>query len=356
MIHQLDLAAKGIEIPAREIYNPDGPSLVDGVCRVGGGTGSFVSPQGLILTNHHVAFDGVQAVSTTDQDYLTKGFAAARLEDELPAKDYVCRITVGYRDVSSEILSAVDAGGDPIARGRAIMLRSRELVAAAEQENPGRKAAVSEMFQGSSYVLFLYQEIPDVRLVCVPPRAVGEYGGEDDNWIWPRHTGDFSFLRAYVGPDGNPAPFSRDNVPFQPRKHLMVEPRGVQEGDAVFLLGYPGRTYRHQSSWYIESEKSIRLPFYADLFREQIAYMNELSAKDAAVALALAPDIKGRANVRKNYDGKLLGISRLDLVAVRRAEEDELMEWLEADQARFRRYGDFMSEVKEAYEEELADG
>ncbi len=355
-IGSLDLKAKGIEIPASEIWNSSRASLVDAVCRVGGATGSFVSSDGLILTNHHVAFRGVQSISTPENNYLRDGFAAKNKKDERSARGYTCRITVGYRDVSAEVLAAGEKVDDPAARSRAVRAAMERIAKKAEKENDGLTAEVSEMFQGSSYVLFLYQVIRDVRLVCVPPRAVGEYGGEEDNWVWPRHTGDFAFLRAYVAPDGTPAAYSPDNVPFHPKRWLEVNPKGVSEGDAVFLLGYPGRTYRHQSSWFLEVEERIRLPFYSGLFAEEIDAMEDASAKDPAAALALSTEIKGKANVEKNFRGKLLGMKRLGLVQKRRNEELEMMDYIEADPARGKQIGDVLGDLEAIYREILAEG
>ncbi len=208
-IHRLDLKSKGLQIPVDAIYQPDHVSLVDGICSLGGCTGSFVSPDGLILTNHHCAFNAIQDASTPERNYLENGFLAATRGQEVPAKGFTVRITESYRDVSSEVLSAVQPGADAASRARAIEKRTKELVLDTEARNPGKRAEVAEMFIGKSYVLFIYTYLKDVRLVFAPPRGIGNFGGETDNWVWPRHTGDFSFFRAYVGPDGNRRPTRR---------------------------------------------------------------------------------------------------------------------------------------------------
>ncbi|MFT7616754.1 MAG: hypothetical protein ACI97A_000383 [Planctomycetota bacterium] len=349
MVHKLDLVKAGIKVPASEIFNDKKPSLVDAICRVGGATGSFVSDTGLILTNHHVAFDAVSKASTPEQDYLHDGFVANTLADEVIAQGYTARITVGYRDVSKEVLSVITPEMSPVERSRAVAAKRRTIVTQAKKDTPSLDAEVAEMFQGRNYVLFQYELLKDVRMVVVPPRSVGEYGGETDNWIWPRHTGDFAFLRAYVGPDGNPAPYSKENIPFRPKRFLKINAKGVSSGDAVFLLGYPGSTFRHQSAAFVAHDQFIKMPFVADLYEERIRLMENLSANDRGLRLKLGPQIKGLANTMKNYRGKLLGLSRLNLVAKKKAEEQELMKWIEATEERRKNYGQVLARVNEIY-------
>ena len=266
-IHKLDLRSKGLEIEPAAIYNPDSISLIDGICKLDGCTGSFVSPKGLILTNHHCAYGAIQTASSLEHDYIQDGFMAQSPSHEIQAKGYTVRITESYRDVSVEVLSAVTTEMDFAERTKAIDKKIKQIVKAAENNQPGKRAEVSEMFSGRTYVLFIYTYLKDVRLVYAPPRSIGEFGGEIDNWMWPRHNGDFSFMRAYVAADGSPAEYSPDNVPYQPKKYLQVAPEGVDEGDFVFIFGYPGRTYRHRTSHYLAYEQDIRMPYVADLYQ-----------------------------------------------------------------------------------------
>lgn len=350
-IHKIDLKAKGLKIDARDVYNPNGVSLIDAIVMVGGCTGSFVSDEGLILTNHHCAFGAVQSASTKEKDYITDGFLATSREEEIPARGYTVRITESYRDVSREVLSVVKESMDLAERTKAIEKKTRELEAEAEKQNPGKRAEVSEMFAGRNYVLFVYAFFRDVRLVYVPPRAIGEFGGEHDNWVWPRHTGDFSFMRVYVGPDGASAEYSKENVPYQPKKFLKVQPKGVEDGDFVFILGYPGRTYRHRTSHYLAYEEAIRMPFVADLFEQQIRFMEELGKSDRAVAIKHDSRIKSLANVMKNYQGKLKGLDRLGLVARKQAEERELQKFIDAAPKRRSIYGNVLNDIAGVYAE-----
>jgi len=202
-IDRLSLKDQGLNLSAGEIFNPDQTCLVDGICRVNGCTGSFVSSSGLIITNHHCAYRAIQSASSPKNDWLKNGFFGKTLEEEIPAPGYVVRITESYRDVSREVLSVVTDQMTSVERTKAIEKRRKELEKQAEEAAPGMRADIAEMFAGRTYVLFMYTYIRDVRLVFAPPSAIGNFGGAVDNWEWPRHTGDFSFMRAYVAPDGS---------------------------------------------------------------------------------------------------------------------------------------------------------
>ncbi|MBN2264556.1 MAG: S46 family peptidase [Candidatus Aminicenantes bacterium] len=353
-IGKLDLRAKGLEIEPEEIFSPDRVGLVYGIVQVGA-TGSFVSPDGLILTNHHVAFGPAQAASTSDRDYIRDGFLARTRGEEIEARGMTARITESFRDVSADVLRAVKPSMSPEARTKAVEQRMKEIVAAAEKAAPGKRADVSEMFPGKTYVLFLYTYLRDIRLVYVPPSSIGNFGGEVDNWMWPRHTGDFSFLRAYVGPDGAPAEFAEGNVPYTPKRFLKVAPEGVRENDFVFLLGYPGRTYRHATSHFLAYEEEIRMPYVADWYAWQIDLMERMGEADRAVALKHASRIKGLANTMKNYRGKLQGMKRVGIVASKKDEEKRLGSFIAADKDLAARYGDLLDKFAAVYDEMRAD-
>jgi len=342
-ILKLDLRSKGLQIDPAEIYGKD-QSLVFAIVSVGA-TGSFVSQDGLFVTNHHVAFGAVQAASTKEHDYIRDGFLARTRTEEIQARGMTARITESFQDISKEVLSAAGPRMEFAARSKALEKRTKEIVARAERENPGKRAEVAEMFTGKTYILFLYTYLKDIRLVYVPPQSIGNFGGEEDNWMWPRHTGDFSFLRAYVAPDGSPADYSADNVPFRPKRHLRVEPRGVGEGDFVFLLGYPGRTYRHSTASYLVYEEEVRMPYVADWYAWQIDLMEKMGAEERGVELMHAARIKGLANTMKNYRGKLKGMRRLGLVARRLEEERALQKFIDADEKRRAQYGTVLVEI-----------
>ncbi|TKC59237.1 S46 family peptidase [Pedobacter hiemivivus] len=348
-IHKLDLKKAGLKINQNEIYNPNGTSLVDALVNVGGCTGSFISNQGLIITNHHCAFSAVQLASTPEHDYLTNGFVAATHEQEIEAKDLTCRITDSYEDVSDRILGAVAQITDPSSRLKLINDAMKNIAVEAEKKDPSIQAEVSEMFIGKTYVLFKYKTIQDVRLVYVPNRQVGEYGGETDNWVWPRHTGDFSFMRAYVSPDGKPAKYAKNNIPYTPKKFLKVNPNGTNEEDFVFILGYPGRTFRHRPAQFIEYQQQFVLPYVSNLYDFQNTTMENAGKKDKATEIKLATRIKRNANVLKNYRGKLQGLKGIDLISQKKTEDAALAKFINNNVDVKARYGNLMSDIDNLY-------
>lgn len=355
-IRKLDLKDAGLKIDIDEVYNPDGVSLVDALVNVGGCTGSFISPEGLIITNHHCAFGAVQRASTVENNYLENGFLAKTKEMEIPAAGLTCRITESYRDVTEEVLNAASEEKDINIRAEAISNKIKEIVAMEEEKDTTIQARVSEMFTGQSYVLFRYKVINDVRLVYVPPRAIGEFGGESDNWVWPRHTGDFSFMRAYVAPDGSSKPYSKDNVPYQPKKYLKVNPNGVKDGDFIFILGYPGRTFKHQPSGFLVYQQQYQLPYISKLYAWIIDRLLEEGKDNPEIALNVSSRIKGLANVEKNYRGKLVGLERLNLVDMKKKEEKNLQEFIDSKPELKEKYGNVLSEINNVYSEILGSG
>ena len=348
-ISKLDLKKAGLKIDQKDIYNPNGVSLIDALVNVGGCTGSFISDEGLIITNHHCAFSAVQQASTPEKDYLTNGFVARERGQEIEAKGLTCRITDSYEDVSSRVLGAVANENDPSNRIRIINEQMKSIAEEAEKEDSSIKAEVSEMFIGKSYVLFRYKTIQDVRLVYIPQRSIGEFGGETDNWVWPRHTGDYSFMRAYVAPDGSPAKFSKDNVPYKPKKFLKVNPKGVNEEDFVFILGYPGRTFRHRPAQFIKYQEDFLLPYVSELYDFQNKVMEEAGKKDKALEIKLATRIKRNANVMKNYRGKLKGLSGLQLVEQKKKEDEALAQFINSNAEAKQKYGTLMPDIDKLY-------
>ncbi|MFA6277184.1 MAG: S46 family peptidase [Pedobacter sp.] len=350
-IHKLDLKKAGLKIDQNEVYNPNGISLVDALVNVGGCTGSFVSNDGLIITNHHCAFSAVQLASTPEHDYLNNGFVANGREQEIEAKGLTCRITDSYEDVSDKVLGAVAQVQDPASRLQLINNVMKNIVIEAEKKDPSIKAEVSEMFIGKSYVLFRYKTIQDVRLVYVPNRKIGEYGGETDNWVWPRHTGDFSFMRAYVSKDGKPAKYSKNNVPYTPKKFLKVNPNGTNEEDFVFILGYPGKTFRHRPAEFIDYQQKYLLPYVSELYDFQNTTMENVGKRDKITELKLATRIKRNANVMKNYRGKLKGIKGIDLVAQKRQEDASLAQFINNNVDVKAQYGNLMTDIDQLYKQ-----
>ena len=350
-IHKLDLQKAGLKIDPNEVYNPNGISLVDALVNVSGCTGSFVSNDGLIITNHHCAFSAVQLASTPEKDYLNNGFVAKEREQELEGKGLTCRITDSYEDVSDQVLGAAAAIDDPSSRLQIINNAMKNIVIEAEKKDPTIKAEVSEMFIGKTYVLFRYKMILDVRLVYIPNRKIGEYGGETDNWVWPRHTGDYSFMRAYVAKDGSPAKYAKNNVPYTPKKFLKVNPNGTNEEDFVFILGYPGKTFRHRPAAFINYQQKYLLPYTSELYDFQNTTMESIGKRDKATELKLATRIKKNANVMKNYRGKLTGLKAIELINQKKQEDAALAQFINTNVEVKARYGDLMEKIDLLYQQ-----
>lgn len=345
-LDKVDLVKAGLKIDPKEIYNTNGVSLVDALVHLGGCTGSFISPTGLIITNHHCAFGAITNASSVEKNYLQNGFLAKTQLEEYPAKGYTCKIIESYQDVSDIVLGAVKNVTDPIERTKLMTQKMKELSDAATSEAESTVADVSEMFVGKTYVLFKYRIIRDVRLVYAPPQSIGNFGGETDNWVWPRHTGDFSIMRAYVSPDGKSVPYSKDNVPYKPRKFLKINPNGVEEEDFVFMLGYPGRTYRHRPSFYLQYQQNYLLPYISNLYQYAIQTMEDLSSDNDSLRLAFANRIKGLANTMKNYQGKLKGLRKINLVEQKEEEERQMQSFILSDPALKAKYANLLDEIR----------
>lgn len=318
-IQNIDLAKAGINLKANEIFSENGGAISDALVRLGGCTGSFISKEGMIITNHHCVFGSVSRLSTPEQNYLRDGFYAsekrAELHTGLPAK-----ITINSSDVSESVLNGVSSlTGD--ARTLKLSINIKSIIQAEERKDSTYTYEISEMFEGRQYFLFKYLTLLDVRLVYVPPRYIGEFGAETDNWEWPRHTGDFSIVRAYVGKDGKPSKYNKENVPFNPKRHLKINPNGTADDDPVFILGYPGRTYRHQPFQFVKHQYQYFMPEVVDWFSWRIDKMYEISNGDEGKYLSFAGTIKGLANTEKNFRGKIQGLTRTTVLGDKQAQD-----------------------------------
>jgi len=239
-LNERDMQKMGLQLTAEEIYSINHSSIKDAIVQFGGGcTAEIVSGQGLVLTNHHCGYGAIAELSTPENDYLTNGFWAATQQQELKPGELSVRFFVRMDDVTQRILGVVDDTMTEADRERAV---NREIAKIEQENNEGGKYTVSvrSFYEGNEYYYFVYQDYPDVRLVGTPPNSIGKFGGDTDNWEWPRHTGDFSLFRVYADRDGNPAPYSADNVPLQPKHHLTVSLNGYTADDFAMILGYPG--------------------------------------------------------------------------------------------------------------------
>ncbi|MBN2264886.1 MAG: S46 family peptidase [Candidatus Aminicenantes bacterium] len=341
MPHQmkdLNLKALGLRMDPGELYKTDGTGLMSAVVNLGGGTGEFVSPEGLVLTNHHVAYGAIQRASSKAKNYIADGFMARTRGEEIPAQGYTVGALLGYEDVTAKVNAFFKPKMTPRQRYDAYDKAQKELVAAGEKAGPDLRCTLASMYSGNAYYLYTFKQIRDVRLVYAPPQDLGNYGGEVDNWMWPRHTCDFSFLRAYVAPDGTAADYSPSNVPYKPKVWLKLSLDGFKEGDFTFVMGYPGRTYRNFSLAELKADQENM----AERIEETEALIDfyEAAGKDdKEVEIRYASRLRGLYNGLKNRQGKLEGFVKYDLVAKKAAQEKELLDWIAAEPSRAKMYG-----------------
>ena len=329
-----ELKSRGIALTAKELWDGAGGGLLSAVADLGGCTASFVSPGGLLVTNHHCAFGAIQLASTPEKNYLRDGFVARSRSEEVEARGGASRVSVLLRteDVTARVRgpeSAFQKATTDLARYEAVERARKEIVAACEKEE-GIRCAVSPFWDGAEYRLMTRLELRDVRLVYAPPRGVGDFGGEEDNFRWPRHTGDFTFLRAYVSPAGKPADFAKENVPYRPKSWIRVSPSGIREGDAVMIGGYPGRTLRHLTASAVESWESWQFPLRSRTNAALIAILEAEGKKDPGVALKVASQIKSLGNGETNARGQIEGLRRNGILARTRQEDAALAAFLAA--------------------------
>jgi hypothetical protein len=355
MVGKLPLAQlkkRGFELKPEDVWSTTNPSLKDAIVQISiGGTGSFVSADGLILTNHHVAFAAITAASTTEHDYITNGFLAKSRAEEIPARNYTISVTQDYKDVTAEMLSAVKPEMTADQRQAALNVKKAEIEKAAlnGREKEGIRTVVTPATEGLQYFLYTYLTIRDVRLVYGVPKMIGYFGGDPDNFEWPRHCGDFTFLRAYVGPDGKPAAHGKDNVPFKPKKFLSINAGGIKEGDFTMVMGYPGSTFRYRESYSVEHRQNFQLPDQIATLRQQIETLTKLGERDPAMKIRVADTIFSLSNSLKAFEGTVAGLKRMNLVERKRAEEAQLVKWLEANPAMKARYGDVLPGIEALY-------
>ncbi|HEY6190493.1 MAG TPA: S46 family peptidase [Pyrinomonadaceae bacterium] len=349
------LKERGLKIPLTDIYNPAGASLKDAIVIIDGGTGEFVSPDGLLLTNHHVAFDALVAASTPANDYVAQGFTARTRAEEIRAPDYTVTITEDLRDVTSEVLGPIPATLAGEERERAIAERRGALEAAARlRAAKGTRLRIEALNDGLSYYMFTYRVLRDVRIVYAPPNDVGQFGGETDNFEWPRHGADFTFMRAYVGADGQPADYAASNVPFKPKKFLSLSLGGVREGDFMMVLGYPGTTRRYRESYSAQYSQDVNWPFLVDLYSNYIRVLEDLGRYNPELRIKLQSDIANYSNSLKLYAGSIPALRRAGLVARRRADEEAFARWVNAEASRKAKYGEVLPGIAKAYQDYLS--
>src|ERR1700682_574971 len=336
------LQQRGLKVPITDIYNPNGPSIKDAIVIVDGGTGEFLSSEGLLLTNHHVAFDALVSASDQLKDYATNGFLAKNRREEWPARGYTAQITQELKDVTAEVLSGLTDTTPQLERTAAIASKSREIELATAKPEAGITARVLPMNEGLSYYLFTYLELRDVRIVYSPPKNIGFFGGDPDNFEWPRHCGDFTFMRVYAKADGQPAEYAATNVPYKPKKFLSISMSGVKENDFVMVMGYPGSTRRYRESYSVAYNQDIFMPFLIDVFHKQIGVLQGAGKRDRELQIKLQSKIFDIANTVKDFEGSVLALRRFGVVEQKRKEEAAFARWLNENPDRQKKYADVL--------------
>jgi len=339
----------GLELKPEDIYNPEGGGLCEAIVRVGA-SGSFVSKDGLIITNHHVAYGAVQKQSTVEVNLVRDGFYAETRGDEIPALGYNTWVTLSIEDVTERVLAEITDDIGDLARYEEIDRATKAIIAEVE-EGQDIKARVAAMFAGKQYVLYRQFKIRDVRIVYVPPEMIGVYGGDIDNWMWPRHTGDFSFLRAYVAPDGSSAEYAEENVPYQSSRFLPISKDGVKDGDFAMIIGFPGRTNRYASSYQMDDLINYSYPTRIALYRDILGIIDDVSKDDPEIAIRLKRRVQGYNNGLKNRIGMLEGFERGNLLEKKLTAETELAQFIKVNQKLEEKYSGVLAGLDSLYSE-----
>ena len=350
-LNEKEMRDMGMKITAKDIYDINNSSMKDAIFLFGGGcTASAISEEGLILTNHHCGYGAIQRLSTIENDVLTNGFWAMNRQEELPSPGLTVTRLVRMEDVTNQMLNGVEQNMTEKQRSEMLKKNSEEIVKQAK-EGTHYEAFVRPFFYGNEFYLFVNEVFKDVRLVGAPPSSIGNFGGDTDNWMWPRHTGDFSLFRIYVDKNNQPAEFSPENVPYKPNYVLPVSLKGVQEDDFTFVFGFPGRTEQYLPSYAIEMITQIQNPARIDLRRQKLDIYESFMNRDALVKLQYSSKHKGLSNAWKKWIGENNGIRKLNGIEKKQQYEIEIQRWIENSGAKGQVYGQVLDKFKENYEQ-----
>ncbi len=344
--NEADMQKAGMRISAKDIYDVNNACLKDAILLFNQGcTGEYVSAEGLFLTNHHCGYSYITSHSTVEHDYLTNGFWAMDREQELPCPGLTATRLVRMEDVTAQVLEGVSAETTPGER-EAIVESNIKKITARAVEGTHYKAIIKPFYYGNQYFMYINEVFTDVRLVGAPPSNIGKFGGDTDNWMWPRHTGDFSMFRVYANADNKPANYSKNNRPYKPLKHLEISLDGVKEGDFTFVFGYPGTTQRYVTSDAVNLIANLDNPIRIDLRTIRLKHYNNAMNQSAAQRLKYASKVASIANGWKKWQGETLGINRLDGVAKKRDFERRFQLWANDKP----QYYNVLAQLHEAYE------
>ncbi|RLD71574.1 MAG: serine protease [Bacteroidetes bacterium] len=346
-----DMQAKGFKLTADDIYSINKASMKDAVMIFGRGcTGELISDQGLLITNHHCGFGSIQSHSSLEHDYLTNGFWAMNRSEELINKGLTVTFLDRMEDVTDKVLANVTDEMTEEDRQKEIA-KQMQILEIRASELGKFVTRVKPFFYGNQYFLFVKKVYRDVRLVGAPPSAVGNFGGDTDNWMWPRHTGDFSMFRIYADKNNEPAVYSSDNVPFKPKKHFPISLKGVKKGDFTLVFGYPGSTQEYITSYAVEMITQVENPNRIKIRQAKLDIMDKYMNSDPAIRIKYASKQKRVGNAWKKWIGVNRGLKRLDAINKKHAFEDAISTWMNEDQVRAEKYGNLLPQFKEIYKE-----
>jgi len=349
-LNYVDMQKEGLRLTAEEIYSINHSSLKDAIIMFGGGcTGEIVSPNGLIFTNHHCGYGSIQSHSTVDHDYLTDGFWATRYEEELPTPGLTARFLVSIQDITAAALAGVKDDMTEAERLEKVKENTKKIELSNTKGTQYEARSVS-FFNGNEYYLFLYEVYKDVRLVGAPPSSIGKFGADTDNWMWPRHTGDFAVFRVYANTDNKPAEYSASNVPMKPKHHLPISIREKKIGDYAMIMGYPGSTDRYATSYTINWALEKNNPMVIKIRTEKLDILRQDMAANAEVRIKYASKYAGSANYWKFFIGQNKGLKRLDVYERKKETEEQFVKWFNADKNRSVKYRDALLNISNAYE------
>ena len=353
-INEASMQDAGFRLTAEDIYDINNASLKDAILRLNGGscTAEVISSEGLVLTNHHCAYGAIQGFSSPEHDYLTDGFFAMNKGEEMHIDGFEVSFLVRIEDVTSRILDGITDAMSEDERNATIGATQNALVGEMnEADTEGYSYEVKSFYYGNEYYMFVYNTYRDIRLVAAPPESVGKYGGDTDNWMWPRHTGDFSMLRIYADGENNPADYSEDNIPYSPKRHLNISMDGVEQGDFTMVMGYPGSTDRFLSSWGIEQALNLHNPSVVDVRDLKLKTMKKHMDADLAVRIKYAAKYAQTANYWKYYIGQSKGLRALDVHGKKESIEDQFTAWVNESEERQVEYGEALTMISEFYRE-----
>jgi hypothetical protein len=340
----------GLKLSAEDIYSINQSSVKDAVVNFGGFcTGEIVSDQGLIFTNHHCGYGAIQEHSTPENNYLKDGFWAQTKEDEIPIDGLFVSFLVRMENVSERINSELTDEMSEMERARKIDEIASQIEDEATEDN-NYNARVKSFYNGNQFYLMIYEKYTDVRMVGAPRESIGKFGHDTDNWMWPRHTGDFAIFRVYAGPDGKPAEYSEENVPLKPKHHFKISLKGVEDGDYSMILGYPGGTDRYMTSYGVKETKNITNPTRIQVRGEKQEIMMEAMKSSEELRIKYASKYSISSNYYKYSIGQNEGLRRLDVIEEKEKLENQFREWVSQDQERQEKYGEALDIIKKAYE------